>query len=252
MNLESAFKEAIFTVVRIRTLSESGQISHGTGFVYEYITEDNNFPFLVTAQKLVASAAEGRLALIQAEAKGPKLGKGYTLDIDQFARLWYSHPDNDIGVSITPFVPFVRHIENTGIRIHFNAFLEKDLLNNEYYQKADLGASCHMIGFPAGYWDRKNLLPVSRKSMLASLPGVDYGVRHQLLLDSPCRSGWLGSPVLDKDESGEVRLMGMVSHCEFQDEEEQDTADQGSMSIMVKTDAIIETITAYLKEKGFM
>ena len=251
MKSKSAFREALFSVVRIRTISESGHISHGTGFVYEYITEDNNFPFLVTAQQLVESAAEGRLALMQAEGKEPKLGKGYTLDIDQFARLWYSHPDSEIGVSITPFVPFVRHIENTGIRIHFNAFVEKDLIDPEYYEQVDIGSGCHLIGFPAGYWDRKNLLPVARASYIASLPDVDYDIRHQLLLDSPCFSGWLGAPVLNKGENG-VQLIGMVCKSSFQVEEDVSADDMGSMSIILKTDAIIETITAYLKEKGFI
>ena len=251
MKLESSFKEALFSVIRIRTMSDSGEISHGTGFVYEYVTEDNNFPFLVTAKQLVSSAAEGRLALMQADGKSPKLGKGYTLDIDQFARLWYSHPDDDIDVSITPFVPFVRHIENTGTPIHFNAFFDKDLVDDEYYQQADIGSSCYVIGFPAGYWDRKNLLPVARRSYLASLPQIDYAVRHQMLLDAPCSSGWLGSPVLDRNDEG-VSLMGMVCQAKQQGEEEISNEDAGAMSVILKSDAVIETITAYLKEKGFM
>lgn len=256
MNLESAFNKALFTVVRIRTISESGTTSHGSAFVYEYVTEDNTFPFLVSAQALVADAREGRLALLQGEGKEPRLGKGYTLDIDQFSKLWYSHPDSQLGVAITPFVPFVRHVENTGIRVHFNAFVDADIASDEYFNSAEFGSSCFSMGFPAGYWDKKNLLAVVKQSRFASLPAIDYGVRHQRLLDTPCHSGWLGAPVVAK-ENNTIKLLGMLSSASQvftgeTDEQDLSTADDASMTAMLKVDAVIETIKAYLKEKGFI
>jgi hypothetical protein len=191
---------------------------------------------------------------MQADGKEPRLGKGYTLDIDQFAKLWYSHPDSELGVSITPFVPFVRHIENTGIRVHFQAFLKQDLASPDFFQQADLGSNCFMVGYPAGYWDRKSLLPVTRQSRFASLPSLDYGVRHQVLLDSPCYSGWLGAPIVHNDD-GSLKLLGMLSNSGLRpspEQEDTEIVDKASMSVMLKSDAIIETIKGYLKEKGFI
>jgi hypothetical protein len=151
-------------------------------------------------------------------------------------------------------VPFVRHIENTGIRIYFNAFDAARMAKGEFINELDLGAHCFSIGFPAAYWDRKTLLPVAKASRLASIPSVDYGTRHQLLLDTQCSPGWLGAPVL-LEESGQMQLMGMLCSAnpgfDRQDSDEP-LPNDSSMSIMIRNEAISETIAAYLKEKGFI
>lgn len=253
MSLNSVFQKALFSTVRIRTVTETGRVIHGTGFVYEYVSDDNTFPFLVTASSLVSNASEGRMALMQANGKEPLLGKGYTLDIDQFSRLWYSHPDRDAGISVTPFVPFVRHIENTGIRIFFNAFMSEDLASSESFEKADFGDERYVVGYPTGYWDSKNLLPVTRKTSFASFPGLDYQKRNQRLMDMQSLSGWTGSPVVERHEEN-VRLAGILCQAGVNHQEDPDLqiADENSMSVMLKYDAIIEVIMAYLKEKGFI
>ncbi|MDH5546888.1 MAG: hypothetical protein OEZ43_14945 [Gammaproteobacteria bacterium] len=253
MSLKSIYDKALLSLVRIRTITEAGSATNGTAFVYEYVTDDNAFPFLVTARSLVEDSAEGRIALMQAKGKEPLLGKGYTLDIDQFSKLWYAHPDPQQAVAVTPFVPFVRHVENTGTRIFFNAFTADDGIAASFYDNADLGQRVSLVGYPSGYWDRKQLLAVSKEAGIASIPTLDYNERHQLLLDMPMQSGWLGAPVLVR-EGKKIKLMGLLTSGGVSDDQDLDhtIVDPGSMSVMLKLDSVLETIRAYLREKGFI
>jgi len=108
----------LFHTLRVETDAPEGPRT-ATAFILEYRAEDNRYPFLVTARHVVQEAPEGRITFVPERRARPDLSKGYTLDIENFAKLWFVHPDPGLDVAVTPFVPFVKHIEDSGIPLYF-------------------------------------------------------------------------------------------------------------------------------------
>lgn len=255
MTIQSTFEKAFFSTVRLRTRDDAGTVTDGTAFVFEYVSEDNTFPFLVTSRQLVLHAEEGRMALFQAKGTHPNYGKGYTLDIEKFGKLWFHHPDDLVDISVTPFVPFVRHVENTGVPIHFESFSQENAVKHEYFSDVEIGQEILAIGYPPSYWDRDLLMPVVKQSIYASPPAVEYSGLRQCLLDMSLQPGWLGGPVVSKKFSKKEgpQLLGMLAHSgKPKDDLDDPIPPSDQMVVMVKTELILEAITAYLKEKGFI
>lgn len=254
-----------YTTIRIETRSDDGSYSDGTAFIYEYATAENTYPFLITAKHLISDAVEGRITLLQGKNRAPIKGKGYTLDIDSFSRLWYSHPDENYNIAITPFVPFIKHVENSGISIYFQSLNKNSLIDERKYNSLGICDEAIYVGYPENCWDRKTLLPIFRKGMLAVNCEQNYRGLKQCLLDSSVVLGSSGSPVFAKSESlkesldgeliGVLTSLPQVIQEKGSDRAETlayDVADETPMGVIIKIDVAIETIVAYLKEKGFI
>ena len=263
MKLESANEKTLFSTIRIETRLEHNEFVSGTSFVYEFATEDNTYPFLVTARNLIETAQEGRITLIQGQNRSPILGKGYTLDIENFSKLWFCHPDDSLNVAVTPFVPFVKHVENTGVNIYFDSFTESSIFPSNKHEKLTIGDEVLYLGYPKNCWDEKHLLPVFRKGMLALPFTMAYQGKSQSLLDAQITEGSCGSPVFLKSQfksnSIQESLLGILSNIPEKETDEdghttlrEDARMETPMGVVIKTEIIIEAITAYLLEKGFI
>lgn len=257
MQYKSALEQTFFSTVRLSTRSLAGEVNHGTAFVFEYKSEDNTYPFLVTARSLVENAEEGRMALMQGADREEPLFKAYTLDIEHFGKLWYTHPDDKLNVAVTPFVPFVKHIEASGVPIYFTSITRED--SDQVNELVSLADDVLFLGYPQGLWDQKNLMPVLRKGMVATPLALDYFGERQFLIDAPVAAGSVGSPVFSNDANAPKLLGMMLPSCntpELIDEGmfADDSANEpcADMGVVLRTDVVVESITAYLKEKGFI
>lgn len=260
MQFGSVLEKAFFATLHIETQFSNGIRAEGTAFIFEYKTEDNTYPFLVTAKESVSGAIEGRMTFMQSQNRAPLLGKGYTLDIEHFEKLWYAHPDDSVGVSVTPFVPFVKHIETAGIPVYFHALTDHETVGGND-SSLNLGDDIVYLGYPRGLWDKRHLLPVLRRAMVASIVSLKYQGIRQFLVDGRVVSGSVGSPVFhrpsgDHDIKGEPVLLGMLLRTPSESENSgnspspQSEADE--MGVIISADLVVATITAYLKEKGFI
>ena len=264
MKLSTSLEKLLFSTIRIETRLSDDTFVEGTAFVYEYSTKDNTYPFLITSRHLIENASEGRITLIQGQNRTPILGKGYTLDIDNFSKLWFSHPDEISNVAVTPFVPFVKHVENSGISIFFEALSEASICSSDITNDLHIGNDVMYMGYPKNCWDSKYLLAVVRKGMLSTPYELDFQGKRQVLLDTPVLQGSSGSPVFLKtdslDESSDNTLLGFLTNLPESPSNDQhghenlieNAQKETPMGTMVKIDVAIETIVAYLQEKGFL
>ncbi len=263
MKFELASERSLFSTIRIETRLEHGEFVVGTAFIYEYTTEDNSYPFLITAKNLIENATEGRITLIQGKNRQPMAGKGYTLDIENFSKLWFNHPDEILNVAVTPFVPFVKHVENTGVSIFFETFTETTVFPPGADDKLALGEDLMYLGYPETCWDEKYLLPVFRRAMLSAPYSVNFFGRPQAVVDANVVKGSCGSPVFIKNQftpnSISGSLLGLLSNIPSKHINEdgtqhfvEDVRIQTSMGLVIKMEVAIEAIIAYLKEKGFI
>jgi len=269
MKLSSEIEKIFFTTIRIETRDEAGSKKEGTAFIFEYKTEDNNYPFLVTAKSTVKSAIEGRMTLMLSSDGKPLLGKGYTLDIDNFERLWYMHADAELDIAVTPFVPFVKHIEVSGTAIYFRALGPEFLHNPADPELLGIGDDIVFVTYPHGLWDRKHMLPVLRKGMVSTSLSGGFQGKKQFLVDAQVAMGSAGSPVFflsTMEPSFSVReadarkikrpiLLGMLVNATLYtpDEDHRDEpAIAEDMGVVISTETVLDTITSYLRDKGFI
>lgn len=265
MKLSTSLEKLLFSIIRIETRLADGSFAEGTAFIYEYSTEDNAYPFLVTSRHLIENATEGRMTLVQGQNRSPILGKGYTLDIDNFSKLWFAHPDEVSNVAVTPFVPFIKHVENSGISIFFQSLNESALCSEQALANLHIGQEVLYLGYPRECWDTKFLIGVGRQGILSLPYNLDYHGKRQVLLDTQVLPGSSGSPVFVKNgalnQSSDSTLLGLLTNLpEFHESESLDNQDvlidnpllESPMGLLVKIDVAIETIVAYLQEKGFI
>lgn len=263
MKFEAANERTLFSTIRIETRLSHGEYVSGTAFIYEYATEDNSYPFMITARNLIEFAQEGRITLIQGKNKAPMVGKGYTLDIENFSKLWFCHPDDNLNIAVTPFVPFVKHVENTGVNIFFETLAENHVYPTNANDKLSIGEDTLYLGYPDNCWDTKYLLPVFRNAMLSLPYALDFQGRPQASLDANIIEGSCGSPVFLKTaftpDSINGSLLGVLSNMPKKNTDEdgvtsysEDVTMQTDMGLVIKMEVVIEAITAYLKEKGFI
>ena len=259
MKFESASERSIFSTIRIETrVSSEDSFIAGTAFVYEFNTEENTYPFLVTVRHLIENAVEGRLTLMQGRNSDSILGKAYTLDIENFKKLWFCHPDDSLNIAVTPFVPFVRHVENAGIDIFYEAYNHTTVYDRQEYKSLNMGEEVLYLGYPDNCWDEKYLLPVFRQGVLSLPFWMNYQGRAQGLVDTPLIAGSSGSPVFVKSKFNnlgiEGSLLGVLSKISPVNTLPLPTENEvfSPMGTIIKMNVALEAITAYLQDKGFI
>lgn len=261
--MNNTLKQRQYSTVRLETYSKVNVYLDGTAFIYEYAVAEHIYPFLITTKHLVMDSREGRINFFQKKDKQNNLpldGKNYTLDVSHFSKLWFSHPNEAVNIAVTPFIPFVNHIENTGTAIYFQSLKASDMLNAEML--INVGDDAFYLGYPENCWDRQTLLPVLRKGMIASQYHATYQGRNQCAFDTTVLRGSSGSPVFYKTDQSQtafnVGLLGVLTNLpklidavdDGAEEEVYDTGLETPMGAIIKFEVVIETIEAYLKDKG--
>jgi len=257
MAVSSILEKALYSTLRIETTLGSGEQGAATAFIFEYRTADNNYPFMVTTKTPVITATEGRITLLQAKDGQPLAGKGYTLDIEHFKKLWYCHPDDQLDIAVTPFVPFVKHVEKAGTPVFFHALIQDIEETRKAYEQIQLADEIISVGFDNDFWDRKTLSPVVRQGTVASLAKSDYMGKPRFLANIHVAKGAEGGPVFQRnklaDEGKQTPfLAGMLVPAPIASNQNDQSKTVREMGTVIRIEAVIDTISAYLREKGFI
>ncbi|GEM_PF-2190067 len=247
----------LFSTLRLETTREDGRSLQATAFIYEYRAEDGDrYPFLVTARHAVVGAVEGRITFIPEQRGRPDLSKGYTLDIENFAKLWYPHPDAALDVAVTPFVPFVRHIEDSGIPLYYCTL---HLVSEEVLAQplAPLILSAH----PSGVSGPDELLPQVLQGRLSGPRLGLYAGRERFLVALGAFPGAAGAPLF-VPRTTDVALVGMLVEGQRLDAavgeralvplHEAFSGPVGPLAGALRARVFVSLIRGYLKEKGFI
>lgn len=195
MEIKSTYENLIFTTVRIETALKNGGRSTGTGFVFNYEHNDKHFLFIVSNKHVVKDAIEGRLEFNLKKDGEPDLGNKYTLTITDFENIWIGHPDTDIDVDITPFVPILNELKKVNVDIYYRAIPASLIPSENITREIDAVEDIIFIGYPNGIYDKKNLLPIVRKGITATPANIDFEGQPTFVIDASIFPGSSGSPV---------------------------------------------------------
>ena len=161
------------------------------------------------------------------------------------------------------------------VELFFKAVPERVIAKGDTLKKLDAIENIIFVGYPAGLWDVKHLIPIIRQGITATPPQLDFSGLKAFLVSAPVFPGSSGSPVFLYDKSGTyidkvtgnivigsrfyflgvissvftmpdygkiilpTELQPYVQYKQFVD-----------LGIVYKAETIIETIEALLKEKG--
>ena len=209
------FEEQIFlNTVLIENLTDA---EFGTGFLIQKRIDDKKVKHLLFSNKHVfwgkrdkdnvLAEKDIRITFHKTETDGSyKLGSTHKLNIHlkRGQSGYYEHPETSVDVACIN-VSSVYLIIPVGMRsVELEKFIDFNL------DSIFAGQRIMFIGYPKGFFDTANFLPVARSGFIASIPSVDFQGKKQLLIDAQVFPGSSGSPVFIKIGHA-YKLLGIIS-----------------------------------------
>lgn len=118
---------------------------------------------------------------------------------------YFEHPNPAIDIACAN----ISDLANKGIKLNING-LDIEEFTSSKRDQLHAGMNVVFIGYPSGFYDKKNFLPVMRSGTIASIPSVDFDGEPRILLDAQIFPGSSGSPVF-ASVAGKYNLIGIVS-----------------------------------------
>ena len=196
MRVDSIAEQLFFTTIRVDTVADNGAPCSGTAFLFAHRIGDQTYPVVVTNKHVVSGMRSGGLTFHVRKDDKPDLGKGFRLNIDGWADVWFGHPVDDIDIAVAPFAPMEAHIKQQNNVDLFYRWVETAMIpSQEQLEKIDALETVTFIGYPNGVWDNANLLPIARRGTTASPLAVDFAKTPRFIIDASVFGGSSGSPV---------------------------------------------------------
>jgi len=192
-----AINEIVATVSLVLQLKANATIGSATGFFYER----NNNLFLVTNQHVVRDEVHNVIPdtlRLKLHTDPNDIGKNADFDIALYNgnqhswKIHTSHSDADIAVIKLDKAALVG-------KFFVKAWSSQAFLPKQY--SLHPGDDVFIMGYPLGFYDTKNNIPIFRNAMIASTYGVPFQGLPLFLTDANLHPGTSGSPVITKPKS---------------------------------------------------
>lgn len=127
--------------------------------------------------------------------------------------------------------------------------MEQDIIANFTEERLIPARDVVFVGYPLGYFDETNNVPILRAGRIASIPKIDFVGQPQFLIDAQVYPGSSGSPVF-VPWGGQYFFVGMLGKAYIRSAplELQDLAVKPvitsyvGLGIVYKPDAIMEVV----------
>jgi Trypsin-like peptidase domain len=177
-------------------------VSRGTGFFYNFPLKEVGqvVPVIITNKHVVrGSNSQTFLLNIFDPSKGEKAPTGtFSVSVQEtLGRGWVEHPSSDVDLCALPIAEIQKLVPTPNIPFYVPL---DGATSDDELQKLDAVEDVVMIGYPNGLWDHVNNLPLIRRGITASHPGVEHKIEGQngpgvTVIDMACFPGSSGSPV---------------------------------------------------------
>ena len=189
--------QLIHSTVPIECTGAKGEKSSGSGYIYLFCeTESRAIPCVITNKHVVQGAVQGTFHLTLRKEDGtPDLGRHEPVVLRDLPRHCIAHPRPAIDLVAFPIGPILSSATKDGRSYHFVPLGKATLATNELLDSLPPMEEIVMIGYPNGLWDELHNLPIIRKGITATHPGLRLNGKSEFLIDAACFPGSSGSPV---------------------------------------------------------
>lgn len=199
----SPAESMLFATLRLEVLRNDGSTNLGTGFLFEYrpkrAQNDQTLPLLVTNRHLIQDSSTGHFTWHLAEEKQNLVvpsGKFFTVKIEALSKKFICHPDPRIDLCAMPYNLIRQAARAQGVDLFEAVFTEDLVLDSKELNELDAVEDVLLIGYPIGLQDPLHNLPIVRRGITATHPGLDFDGQPIFLVDAACFPGSSGSPVV--------------------------------------------------------
>lgn len=189
--------QLVHSTVRIECADAKGEKSSGSGYIFLFCeAEGRSFPCVVTNKHVVQGAIHGTFHLTLKNEDGtPELGKHEAVVLRNLARYCIPHPEPAIDLVAFPIGPILNSGTKDGRSYHFVPIGRANVASKALLDSLPPMEEIVMIGYPNGLWDELHNLPIIRKGITATHPGLRLNGKAEFLIDAACFPGSSGSPV---------------------------------------------------------
>lgn len=193
----SLTEELQYLTIRIEVENKDGNISTGTGFIFNLLNDKNtNFPVIVSNRHVFDGGVTGRFLFTLSGGNGnPIDSKHYLIQITNLQSSVIYHQDINIDLAILPIGGIINTLQERGINVFIKSLSYSNIPNQQQLNELNAVESILMVGYPNGLWDQTNNLPLFRKGITATHPNKNYNGRPEFVIDAACFPGSSGSPV---------------------------------------------------------
>jgi hypothetical protein len=169
--------------------------SIGTGFIFQFYSGKDSIVSIVTALHVIKNCKEGFIKFNTEKAGRTIYGDIVSVHMTNFNKLWIQHPNEDLA--ILPLLPITFDAYKTLKKlIAFINFDENFILSNQIADSLSAIQQIIMIGYPKGFSDSVNNVPIARIGNTATPLFLNYNGRPKFLVDIPIYPGSSGSPIV--------------------------------------------------------
>ena len=210
--------EVAYLTAKIDIESPNAPRSIGTGFFYTApLNAGSDWEILLLiSNRHVFDNPKSRLIVSLNRGQGtetPEFGNIQTFDQVGFGHAYYDHPDPEVDLACIN----VSRLTRTDV---FFKSLDGNSLKPINYEEVAMGSDVIFVGYPRGFYDVANNLPLLRRGVIASVPNVDFNNRGEIVIDAQIFPGSSGSPVF-VGQGDQYVLLGVVSRHVTADSELQ-------------------------------
>jgi len=214
------FEEQVFlTTVLIENLTDE---EFGTGFLMSKKIGDGKNKILLFSNKHVFWGAkdmnnqntskEIRITLHKKNIDGsytPGAVQAFEFNLKRESDGYYDHPNPEVDVAcLNVSIMLQQNISLNIWTIDYSPF------SNFKRDNLYAGQKIIFLGYPTGFYDKKNFLPILRAGYIASIPSIDFNKKPHILVDAQVFPGSSGSPVFIQINS-DYQLLGIISDGVF-------------------------------------
>lgn len=185
-----------FATTRIKCSLTNGDISTGTGFIVNFMSDDakTSYPLIITNKHVVSDAQYIEVQFIEKINGQPDYNKKIRYRYDQSHVI--HHPEVDVDLCALPYGQALNGAHKEGKDL-CTTHISIDLIATQQdFDQLSALENIVMIGYPSGLYDEKHNMPLFRKGTTASRADLDFNGKKEFVIDAACFPGSSGSPVL--------------------------------------------------------
>lgn len=173
----------------------------GTGFFFVFEIEDYAYPYIITNKHVIGNSDKVTIR-ISLKPEGDIVNKKI-FEISGVNNIKLNHSSGNVDLCAIPAIDIFNENHQMDIAYLTQRDIQLDAIKNLNFVEEIL-----MVGYPRGISDEYNNLPVFRKGITATHPGIKFNNQKLFLIDMTITNGSSGSPVYLYNPNGYTDRMG--------------------------------------------